>query len=88
MPGRHALSAKRGLPPLGFALTTGINGSTTSHSPSDKSSMSIRQPPSVGMLGPFPWVAGELRFCSKAACDWNEVGVYSVRTNVRMPSHG
>ena len=34
MPVRHALSAKRGLPPLGFALATGMNGSTSFHNPS------------------------------------------------------
>ena len=53
MPVRHALSAKRGLPPLGLALATGINGSTTSHNPSGKSSVAIGQLPSVGMMQPF-----------------------------------
>ena len=36
IPTRHALSANRGLPPFGFALATGINGSISSHNPSVK----------------------------------------------------
>jgi hypothetical protein len=66
MPVRHALSAKRGLPPLGLALATGINGSTSSHNRSGKSSVAIGQLPSVGMVQPFRRVAGEMRFCSKS----------------------
>jgi hypothetical protein len=53
MPVRHALSGKRGLPPLGVAWATGINGSTSSHSRSAKSSMAVGQLPSVGMFRPF-----------------------------------
>jgi hypothetical protein len=36
MPVRHALFAKGGLPPLGSALATGINGSISFHKPSGK----------------------------------------------------
>jgi hypothetical protein len=63
MPVRHALSAKRGLPPLGFALATGINGSNQFPQPSGKSSMAIGQLPSTTMFLPLSRVAGEMRFC-------------------------
>src|ERR1700720_1475455 len=43
MPVKHALSAKRGLPPLGFALATKINGSTSFRSASGKNSTVIGQ---------------------------------------------
>jgi hypothetical protein len=63
MPVRHALSAERGLPFLGLALATGINGSTSFHHPSGKSSVAIGQLPPVGMVQPFDGVAGEMRPC-------------------------
>jgi len=63
MPVRHALSAMRGLPPLGFALAPGINGSISSHNPSGKSSTAFGQLLSVGMFRAFPRVAGEMWFC-------------------------
>jgi hypothetical protein len=50
MPVRHALSAKGGLPPLGFAFATGMNGSINSHSPPGKSSMTIGRLRSVRMF--------------------------------------
>src|SRR5579862_9278011 len=58
MPVRHALSAKRGLPPLGFALATGINGSTSFHNASGKSSTVIGQLLAVEMFPAVPRVAG------------------------------
>ena len=59
---RHALAVKRGLPPLGLALATGINGSTSSHNPSGKSSVAIGQLPSVGMVQPFDGLLEECGF--------------------------
>jgi hypothetical protein len=38
-PARHTRFAKRGLPPLGFVLEVGMNGSTSSHNLSGKSAM-------------------------------------------------
>jgi hypothetical protein len=63
MPVRHALSAKRALPPLGFALATGINGSTSFHNASGKNSTVIGQLLAVEMFPAVPRVAGKLRFC-------------------------
>jgi hypothetical protein len=57
MPARHALSAKRGLPPFGFAFATGINGSINSHSPSGKSSMAVARLPTLRMFRHFARVA-------------------------------
>src|SRR5229473_8186637 len=43
IPNKHALSAKRGLPPSGFGFETGINGSISSHNLSGKRSAAIGQ---------------------------------------------
>jgi hypothetical protein len=41
MPTKQFLSAKRGLPPQGLGLETGVNGSISSHNLSGKSSNAI-----------------------------------------------
>jgi len=62
MPARHALSGRRGLPPLGFALGTGINGSTSFHSPSGNSWIAKEDPRLEPMLPCLPF-SEETRFC-------------------------
>src|SRR3982074_1488685 len=43
IPGKHARSAKRGLPPLGIAFEMGMKGSTSSHNLSGTSEAGIGQ---------------------------------------------